>query len=139
MTRSFLIGLLAILSLSACDPRFTYELNLSAREIQSLAGRWEGQSGIAWSDDKDCPQFYVWTFRVANGNVEGDVVDRATPNAPHTKFTTFLDYDGSIAATARPGGRDTLVRGAFQRDSFVGEAKSKACSYRLRLRRAASS
>jgi hypothetical protein len=139
MTRSFLAGLLAVLSLAACDPRLTYESNLSLREVQTLAGVWEGQSGITWSDDNDCPRFYVWAFRVANGNVEGDVVDRATPNAPRAKFTTFLDYDGSMTATARAGGRDTLIRGAFQRDSFVGEAKSKACSYRLRLRRTASS
>jgi hypothetical protein len=139
MTRAFFTGLLVVLSLAACDPRVTYESKLSPREIQTLAGRWEGQSGLTRSDDKDCPQFYVWAFQVANGNIEGDVVDRATPNAPHARFTAFLDYDGSMTATARPGGRDTLVRGAFQRDSFVGEAKSQACSYRLRLRRTASS
>ena len=139
MTRSFLIGLLAALFLAACDPRFIYESNLSPREIQALRGTWEGQSALSRSDERDCPEFYVWVFRVAGGNVEGDLVDRATPNAPHTRFTTFLDYDGSITVLARPGGRDMTVRGAFQRESFVGEAKARTCSYLLRLRRTSSS
>lgn len=138
MIRLFCIGL-AALALGACDPRFAYESNLSPREIQNLAGTWEGPSGLTREDERGCPTFYVWVLRVANGNVEGDLVDRETPNAPHSRFTTFLDYDGTITTVARPGGRDLMVRGAFQRDRFVGEAKGKACSYILRLRRTASS
>lgn len=138
MTRPFLTGLLAILSLGACDPRFTYETNLSPREIHVLAGTWEGQSSVSLGS-KDCPTHYLWSLRVANGNIEGSLVDRDTPNAPRTRFTTFLDYDASMTALVRPGGRDTTVRGTFQRDSFVGESRSTACNYNLRLRRTASS
>jgi len=127
------------LALGACDPRFAYDSNLSPREIQTLTGTWEGSSAVNRSIASDCPAFYVWSLRVANGNVEGSVVDRDTPNAPRTRFTTFLDYDGSITVNARPGGRDTLIRGAFQRDRFVGESRGPACVYILRLQRTASS
>ncbi len=136
MMRPFFIVLLATLSLGACDPRFIYESNLSPREIQSLAGTWEGQSALK-SGKKECPAHYLLTFRVANGNVEGDLVDKDTPNAPRSRFTTFLDYDGGMTVLARPGGRDTNIRGAFQRDIFVGETKSEQCTYTVRLRRTA--
>lgn len=139
MTRLYFLALLAALPLGACDPRFTYDSNLSPREIQALTGTWEGQSALHRENERGCPGFYLWSLRVANGNVEGSLVDRETPNAPRSRFTTFLDYDGSMTVLARPGGRDTLVRGAFQRDLFVGEAKSPTCTYLLRLKRTASS
>jgi hypothetical protein len=140
MKRLLFIGLsagLIALSLSACDPRFTYESNLSPREIQSLVGTWEGQSSLSFGD-KECPTHYLWTLRVSNGNVDGSLVDKETPNAPRTRFTTFLDYNGTFSALVRPRGQDTTVIGAFQRDLFVGEAKGQ-CKYILRLRRVASS
>jgi hypothetical protein len=136
--RQFTLMLLVGLSLAACDPRFNYESNLSPREIQALTGTWEGQSTLTLGA-KECPTHYLWSLRAANGNVEGSLVDKETPNAPRTRFTTFLDYDGSISALIRPRGEDTTVMGAFQRDVFVGEAKAKACKYVLRLRRLASS
>ena len=131
-------GALIGLMVGACDPRFNYESNLSPREVQALAGTWEGQSSLTFGE-KECPTHYLWSLRVANGNVEGSLVDRDTPNAPRTRFTTFLDYDGTMTARARPRGEDTDITGAFHRDNFAGEAKAKSCKYVLRLRRAASS
>lgn len=134
-----LVTLIAVAHLlSACDPRLTPTSNLSPREVQTLAGIWQGRSPLTYGG-KACTTGYVWTLRVAGGNVEGEVVDEATPRATPSKFTTFLDYDGSMHAQVRPGGDDTTVRGAFNRDSFSGDAKGKDCSYILRLRRTASS
>lgn len=132
------LGMVAALALGACDPRFTYESNLSPREIQTLAGTWEGQSSLTLGQ-KECPTHYLWSLRVASGNVEGSFVDKETPNAPRSRFTTFLDYDGTMSVMTRPRGEDTSVIGAFQRDLFLGEAKAKSCKYVLRLRRAANS
>lgn len=130
--------MVAGLMLGACDPRFVYQSNLSPREVQTLAGTWEGESSLTFGE-KECPIHYLWSLRVANGNVEGSLVDKETPNAPRSRFTTFLDYDGTFRALARPRGQDTNVIGAFQRDHFVGEATAKACRYTLRLRRTAGS
>lgn len=129
---------MAAVLLAACDPRLTPRSNLSPREIQALAGVWQGRSTLAFGG-KQCPAAYLWTLRVAAGNVDGEIVDEETPRAPATKFTTFLDYDGSLHAFARPGGRDTTIRGAFNRDNFSGESKSQECSYLVRLPRRASS
>ena len=138
MIRSAFMALVAAASLAGCDPRFNYETNLSPRDIQTLTGTWEGQSSLSLGE-KECPTSYLWSLRVANGNVAGSLVDKETPNAPPTRFTTFLDYDGSMTALVRPGGWDTTVRGTFQRDSLAGETKSKACNHRMRLRRTSSS
>lgn len=135
---AMLLGAATAFTLGACDPRFNYESNLSPREIQALAGTWEGQSSLTFGQ-KECPTFYLWSLRVVSGNVEGSLVDKDTPNAPRARFTTFLDYDGTISALARPRGEDTSIMGAFQRDLFVGEAKAKSCKYALRLRRTANS
>jgi hypothetical protein len=54
-------------------------------------------------------------------------------------FKTFVDYDGTLNAHARPSGRDTNFRGAFNRDNFTGEAKSERCVYLIRLRRTSNS
>lgn len=139
MIRFIRIGMAAAVLLGGCDPRFVYQTNLSPRELQALTGTWEGSSSLSREETRGCPTFYVWVLRVANGNVEGDLVDRDTPNAPHTKFTTFLDYDGTISALIRPRGQDMKIQGVFQRDSFAGETHSAGCSYRVRLRRTSSS
>lgn len=123
---------------SACDPRLTPTSNLSPREVQTLAGVWQGRSSLSFGD-KECTSGHLWTLRVTGGNVEGELVDELTPRAPPSKFTTFLDYDGSMRALVRPGGQDMTVRGAFNRDNFAGDSKSKDCAYLLRLRRTASS
>lgn len=131
------LAALAIL-LTGCDPRLLPTSNLSPREIQSLAGTWAGRSSLS-SGDKDCPPHYLWTLRVGGGNVDGEVVNAETPRAPATKFSTFLDYDGTVRALARPGGADTTIQGTFLRESFAGESKSDRCTYRVRLQRTAGS
>ncbi len=138
MIRPAFIVLLAAALLAGCDPRFIYETNLSPRELQALTGTWEGQSALS-KGDKACPAHYLWFLRVANGNVDGSLVDKETPNAPRTRFTTFLDYDGSMTALVRPGGWDATVRGTFQRDVFIGESTGPSCNHRMRLRRTSSS
>lgn len=126
--------LIAALGLAACDPRLTPASNLSPREIQALAGVWEGR-GTLRSGDADCPSVYLWTLRVGGGNVEGEAVDADRPHASPSRFTTFIDYDGTVRALARPGGRDTAVTGTFYRDRFAGDARNASCSYVLRLTR----
>jgi hypothetical protein len=136
---------LALMTLAACDPRFVRESDLNAREIQNLSGVWQGQGSLAFSTfttakiDHPCPRFYLWTLRVNAGNVEGEVVSKDAPNAPRTRFTTFLDFDGSIHAFVRPDGRDTNVLGSFRRDGFTGQAKSQECGYVIRLERQSAS
>ena len=139
MTRpTFLIGFTA-LALAACDPRLVYESKLSAREVQQLAGTWQGQARMAFGE-ANCPAVYDWTMKVGQGLVEGSIVDEQTPKAPPTVFKTFIEYNGSLNAFARPSGRDTNIRGAFvDRTAFLGEARSERCRYTVRLFRAASS
>src|SRR5262245_43128295 len=132
MIRLLIIGIAATIFLGGCDPRFVPSTNLSPREIQALVGNWEGQGTLSRAEIKGCPTHYRVVMRVANGNVEGDLVDRATPNAPHTRFTTFLDYDASISVVARPRGIDMTIRGVFTRDNFVGETTSVGCGHRIR-------
>lgn len=128
----------AAMALAACDPRLLRPSDLSAREIQTLAGVWEGRSSLS-SGEKDCPAGYLWKLRVGSGNVDGELVDEATPRAPPAKFSTFLDYDGTLRALVRPGGADTTISGTFYRDSFSGDSRSTRCAYIVRLRRTASS
>ena len=134
-----LVPLLALaVVLAACDPRLRPDSNLSPREIQALSGTLEGRSSLS-SGEKDCPPYYLWTLRVGGGNVDGEIVNAETPRAPVTKFSTFLDYDGTLRALARPGGTDTTIQGTFHRDSFSGESKTARCAYNVRLRRTAGS
>lgn len=134
-----LVTMIAVAALlAACDPRLTPTSNLTPREVQTLAGTWQGRSTLSYGG-KACTTGYSWTLRVAGGNVEGETLDEATPRAAPSKFTTFLDYDGAMHARVRPGGEDMTVHGVFNRDNFAGEAKGKDCSYLMRLRRTASS
>jgi hypothetical protein len=130
---------LALLGVAACDPRFVRETDMSPQEIQNLSGVWQGQATLSFTAlttaklDAPCPRIYLWTLRVNAGNVEGEVVSKETPNAPRTRFTTFLDFDGSIHGFVRPDGRDTNVLGTFQRSGFTGTSKSVECGYVVRL------
>lgn len=110
--------------------------NLSPQEIASLSGVWEGRASLTLGETY-CPRFYSMTLRVSKGSAEGEMVDQATPNAPRTAFTTFVDYEGSLSTLARPGGRETNIRGVFARSGFAGDAKNKDCSYNVRLTRKA--
>lgn len=141
--RSIRFAVLALVALvvAACDPRFVYESDMSARDIQNLSGVWQGQSSLSFTAfttkkiDEPCPRSYLWTLRVNAGTVEGELVNKDTPNAPRTRFTAFLDFDGSIHSFVRPDGRDTNVLGSFQRSGFTGQSKSQECSYVIRLER----
>jgi hypothetical protein len=132
-------------TLGACDPRFVRESDMSPHEIQELAGVWTGTGSLSSTPmtpkgtDAICPSIYLWTLRVAKGNVDGEIVDKETPRAPPSKFSAFVDFDGSIHAAARPDGRDTAILGSFQRSgSFTGTARSVACIYAVRLSRRGS-
>jgi hypothetical protein len=140
------VSALALLLAAACDPRFVRESDLNSREIQNLSGVWQGQASLSFTTigtgaklDSPCPRVYLWTLRVNAGNVEGEVVNKDTPNAPRTRFTTFLDFDGSIHAFIRPDGRDSNILGSFQRKSFGGQSKGTECSYVIRLERQGTS
>ena len=137
-SRAITTAAAAVLLLGACDPRLTPTSDLTSREVQSLAGVWTGRSTLR-TGERYCPANYLWTLRVGGGNIDAEVVDADTPRAPPTKFTTFIDYDGSMSAFTRLGGRDTNVRGAFIKDGFAGQSQSQECSYFIRLRRASGS
>jgi hypothetical protein len=134
MIQRLAFALLIAVIASACDPRLIYESNLSPREVQALAGTWQGDAKLAFGEES-CPRVYDWTLKVAQGSVEGSMVDEKTPHAPPPVFKTFIEYNGSLNAFARPSGRDANIRGAFTRDAFVGEAKGERCRYNIRLRR----
>ncbi len=120
------------LLIAACDPRLVSSSNLSPREVATLSGVWEGR-GLFSFGDQDCPKVYLWTMKLDRGNVDGSVVDERTPNAPPTRFTSFVDYDGSMRISIRPDERDTTVSGSFGHNSFIGQARAKKCTYSLRL------
>ncbi len=126
--------LLALTLVAACDPRRVIPSDLKPNEVTALRGTWEGEGTLTFGESY-CPTNYLWTLRVADGNVEADIVDKATPNAPRARFTTYVDYEGGVFATVRPTGRDTNVRGYLSRNMFSGEAKSRECTYLVRLRR----
>jgi len=132
---------ISALILAGCDPRFVHESDLNAREVQTLSGVWTGEASLTtpfraktYGEDA-CARFFLWTFRVANGNVDGEVVNKATPKAPPSHFSGFLDYDGSVHAVARLDGHDADVVGSFSRRSFSGQAKSDCGAYVIRLAR----
>ena len=127
------LGALAAAGLAGCDPRFVRHSDLRPAEIQALAGTWQGEGALSFSNASDCTRVYLWTLRVKDGNVDGEIVDRRTPYAPHARFTSFVDYDGSVHATLNAYGRDTEVLGTFGRDSFTGTARSKGCNYAVHL------
>lgn len=134
MIRRFILSLLAAAAVSGCDPRLVHTSNLSPREVQSLSGTWQGEAKLAFGNDT-CPGVFRWTLKVAQGLAEGTLIDEKTPNAPPTVFKTFVDYDGTLNAATRLSGHDSNVRGAFNRDSFTGEAMGVHCRYLIRLRR----
>jgi hypothetical protein len=130
-----------VLAVGACDPRFVHESDLSAREVQALSGTWEGQGSLSFMLfsggtrlNSPCPRTYLWTLRVKAGNVEGEVVNKETPNATPARFTTFLDFDGSIHGFVRLNNQDTNILGAFQHSGFAGQSKSTECAYVLTLK-----
>jgi hypothetical protein len=129
----------AALALGACDPRFVHGSDLNPREVQQLSAVYEGTAALSFSSERDCVRVYRWTVRVASGNADGEIVDDKTPNATPSRFSTFIDYDGSLHVVVRLAGINTDVLGSFSRDSFSGTARAKECSYAVRLRRRASS
>lgn len=124
-----------LLALGACDPRFVHSSDLSAVQIEHLAGTWTGEGTLSFSSSNSCPRVYLWTMHVANGNVDGAFIDKATPNAQPATFSTFIDYDGSVHAEVLTSGTDFMVLGTFNRDGFSGTARSPLCRYALDLDR----
>ena len=122
-------------TLTACDPRFVHGSDLRPSEVQTLAGTWEGRASLSFSSANDCARGYQWTLRVDNGNVAGEIVDERTPNAPPARFTSFVDYDGSLHADVNAYGRPTSILGTFSRSGFSGEARASGCNYAVRLSR----
>jgi hypothetical protein len=136
--------IIATLALAGCDPRFVRSSELSPQEVQNLSGVWVGEASMstpfrAKTTEDVCPRVFLWTLRVAKGNVDGEVVNKDTPKAPPTRFSTFLDYDGTIHGVARLDGRNTDVVGAFQHSSFNGQAKNDCAAYVVRLSRRSTS
>src|SRR5262245_30106268 len=109
LTRLFLVS---VLGLAACsvDPRMIGETDMTPREIGTLRGVWEGQASLSFGE-KFCPPIYLWEIRVADGNVEGSLLNRDTPNAERSRFSTYLEFDATIRSFVRPSGRDTVIRG----------------------------
>lgn len=138
LLRSLSCAAAAALALAACDPRFVHSSDLSPREVQTLAGVWQGQASLSFGSEYGCPRTYLWTVRVSGGTVDGGLVDQKTPNASPAQFSTFLDYDGSLHVSVRPNERPLDVLGSFSRDGFSGTARSKECVYAIRLRRVES-
>lgn len=126
-------GVAALLVLSACDPRFVHQSDLNAREIANLSGTWSGRASMTLSGSKECPRFYLWRMQVADGSVNGEVVDAATPEATPGTYTTFVEYDGSMHANLRTRGRELAVLGSFTHDGFTGTARSQECNYAVSL------
>jgi hypothetical protein len=122
-----------LLALGACDPRFIRGSDLSAVQIEHLAGTWTGEGTLSFSSSNSCPRVYLWTLHVAKGNVDGSFVDKATPDAQRATFSTFIDYDGSVHAEVLTAGTDFMVLGTFNRDGFIGTARSPLCRYALEL------
>lgn len=132
---SFAAVLAPLFVLGACDPRFIHKSDMSPREIVNLSGTWSGRGSLSFSNAQYCPRTYLWRMHVGGGNVDGQVVEEETPNAPPATFSTFVDYDGSVHADLRTKGRDFTVLGTFSHRGFEGTARSPVCSYTVFLRR----
>ena len=130
-----LLGALGAASLAACDPRFVHESDLRPAEIQALRGTWEGRANLSYYTGKECTRVYQWTLKVADGNVSAEIIDANMPSATPARFTSFVDYDGSVHADLTVFGQDTFVLGTFNREGFVGNTKSRYCNYSIRLQR----
>jgi len=130
-------GLLCALGaglVAACDPRFVHGSDLRPAEIHALAGTWEGRASLSYSSATDCTRVYGWRMQVADGNVTAEIIDPNRPNATPARFTSFVEYDGSVHAEVSVFGRDTAVLGTFNRDGFEGNTRARGCNYAVRLR-----
>ncbi|HTY68123.1 MAG TPA: hypothetical protein VMH36_15825 [Alphaproteobacteria bacterium] len=124
----------AVLALSACDPRFVHESDLNAHQVSLLAGTWSGKATMTFSNRKDCPRTYLWRMTVADGTVNGEVVNADYPDAAPSTYSSFVEYDGTMHADLRTRGADLYVLGAFDHDGFNGTARTKDCNYIVTLR-----
>ena len=121
--------------LAACDPRFVHKSDLRPAEIQRLAGTWEGEARLSYYTAEECPtKIYQWTMKVTNGNVAVEIIDPKKPKVAPARFTSFVDYDGSVHGDTTVFGRDTVILGTFNRSGFEGDTKSRYCNYSVRLR-----
>lgn len=126
----------ALVALSACDPRFVHESDLNAHQVSLLAGTWSGKATMTFSNRKDCPRTYLWRMTVADGTVNGEVVNADYPDATPSTYSSFVEYDGTMHADLRTRGADLYVLGAFDHDGFNGTARTKDCNYIVTLRQA---
>jgi hypothetical protein len=122
-------GAIAVLAVAACDPRFVHKSDLSVHEVEQLSGWWSGQGYLTFSNSRECVKSYLWTLRVEAGNVNGKVVDAATPDAIPATFETFVEYDGTLHASIRTRGTNLALLGSFNHRGFEGTARSEKCIY----------
>jgi len=130
----YALGVLALLALGACDPRYVHPSDLSAQEIGRLSGTWAGRVPLSFSNRKDCPRVYVMTLAVKDGAVNGTVLDTAFQNADPATFTTFVEYDGSMHGRVRTRGYDFALVGSFNHDGFKGTMRAEDCGYVMSIR-----
>lgn len=103
-------------------------------DLAQFNGDWEGQFARTLGDNR-CPNSARFFAVVRDGIVKGEIRRSTDSSAVADRFEAYIDLDATLIAIARPGGDEMVIRGQFRGDSFNGEAKSTACTNRVRLTR----
>jgi hypothetical protein len=119
---------LAALSLAACR---TGELPPGG--VAALDGQWEGAAS-ATLGLSSCPKITPFSMTLHNGDIDGIIRNPANTTVISARFYAFVDTDGTVTTSARTMAEDLAITGRFETDTrFIGEAKGRDCTSRLRL------
>lgn len=122
------IFLVAVVALSACRAG-----ELPQGGIAALDGHWEGAASASLGLSS-CPKITPFSMTLHNGDIEGIVRNPANPSVISARFYAFVDTDGTVTTSARTMAEDLAITGRFETDTrFIGEAKGRDCTARLRL------
>ncbi len=116
-----LAHLTLLLALSACNRLETVltPTGGTPEDLSKLAGRFVGVGNYSNGPDT-CPRPLGMGMTVLNGRVQGEVRDPRTPNAPPSRFDSYIDFDGGMTAIVRALGDVLVLRGRFLETRFNG-------------------
>ncbi len=88
-------------------------------DLRQLDGAFAGTATLANGPDR-CQRRLQFAMKVANGQVQGEVRDPRTPDAPPARFDGFIETDGAMATIIRAVGDVLVLRGRFRESRFEG-------------------
>ncbi len=123
------VAVMLLIALAGCGTGRQNTLDLA-----QFNGEWEGQFARTLGDNR-CPNSARFFAVVRDGIMRGEIRRSTDASVVADRFEAYIELDGALIAIARPGGDEMVIRGQFRGDSFNGEAKSTACTNRVRLSR----